>query len=72
MGFNTEAIRWLEVYLDTRLQFRTHKNLIVEKARIAEDRIRRLTVTRELVLELVPQIQVVAVQTVVLYEAKIW
>lgn len=32
MRFNKEATRWLGVYLNTELQFRADKNLILEKA----------------------------------------
>lgn len=39
--------------LDTRLQFKAHKNLTLEKARKAEDRVRHLTATKGLVPGLV-------------------
>lgn len=32
MDFNTDTMRWLGVYLDMRFQFRTHKNLTLERA----------------------------------------
>lgn len=37
-GFNTETMIQLSVYLEIRLQFQTHKNLIFETPRSAEDR----------------------------------
>lgn len=42
LEFNTEAIQRLGVYLDTSLQFMSHKSLSLEKARRAEDGVRRL------------------------------
>lgn len=42
LDFNTEATRWLGVYLDTELQFRSYKGLLLEKARKAEDRVRQI------------------------------
>lgn len=44
----------------------------MEKARKEEDRVRCLAVTRELVPGLVQQIQVPAVQAVLLFRAEIW
>lgn len=32
LGFNTEVTCWLGVYLDTELQFKVHKNLLLEKS----------------------------------------
>lgn len=72
MEFNTEATRWLGVYLDTGLRFKAHKLLTLENARSTEDRIQRLEATRGLALELVRRIQVAAVQAVTVYGAEVW
>lgn len=48
MRFNMEATRCLRFYIDTGLQFRASKNLTLEKARRAEDKVRRLVATRGL------------------------
>lgn len=37
MSFNSEATRYLKVYLDTGSQSRVHKYLSLEKARMVED-----------------------------------
>lgn len=42
MRFNVEAIRWLRMYLDTGLQFRTNMNISLKKARHMEERVQRL------------------------------
>lgn len=72
MDFNTEATRWLRVYLDIELQFWAHKNLILNKVGRVEDRVRRVAATKGLALGLVQWIQVVALQVVSLYGANIW
>lgn len=42
LGFNTDAIHWLRVYLNAGFQFKAHKKISLEKARPAENRVRRL------------------------------
>lgn len=42
MRFNVEATKWLGMSLDTDLQFWAHKNISLEKAKRAEDWVRRL------------------------------
>lgn len=39
MSFNTKVTRLLGVYLDTGPQFRSHKNLALEKAKTVEDKV---------------------------------
>lgn len=72
MRFNTEATRWLRVYFDIGLQFRAYKNLTLEKARRAEDRVRRLATMKGMTPELVRRIQVTTLQAVAQYGAEIW
>lgn len=72
MSFNSEATKWLRVYLNIALQFKEHKNLILKKARRAEDSVERLASIRGLTLELVQKIHVAAVQTVIFYSVEIW
>lgn len=50
-----------EVYSYTRLQYRAHKNLTLEKPRRVEHRVRGLALTRGLAPELVRKIQIAAV-----------
>lgn len=71
MRFNTEATRSLGVYLYSGLQFTTHKNLMLEKAKKAEDRVKRLAAPRRLASGLVRQIPVAAMQAVAIYGAEI-
>lgn len=71
LGFNTEATGWLRVYLNTGLQFQAHNSLWLEKARKAEDRVRRLVSTNGLEPGLIRRIQVAAVQSVALYIAEL-
>lgn len=70
--FNMKATRWLVVHLYSRLQYKAHKNLTLEKARRTEDRVRRLATARGLMQRLVRKIQVVAVQAITLYSADVW
>lgn len=49
------------VNLDTGLQFRAHKNLMLKKTRKVEDRVCRLGSTNRLQLGLIRKIQVTAV-----------
>lgn len=67
MRFNSEARRWLRVYLNIGLQFTEHYNRTLERIKEAEDWVRRLTSTRCLAAEFVRKIQVAAVERVTLY-----
>lgn len=66
MIFNVEATRWLGMYPDTGLQFREHRNIFLEKAKHAKDRVRRLGLTYGLEPGLIRHLEVTAVQTVAL------
>lgn len=70
--FNTEATRWLGVYLDRGLQILTHKNPSLEKARKADDKVRRLESTNRLVSSLKGKIQIAALQAMTLYGEMMW
>lgn len=70
LAFNTEAIKWLKVYLDTGLQFHAHRNLMFEKAQKAEDKVCQLESTSRHEPGLIRKIQLVAVQVVTLYGAE--
>lgn len=67
MSFNTEATRWLGVYLDTELQFRVHKNRCLKKERKAENEVHELGRTSGLKPGLIRRIHMIAVKTVDLY-----
>lgn len=70
--FNTEATRWLGVYLNIKLQFQPHKNLAFRKTRRAEDKVRRLTVMRGLTQGQIRRIQVEVVVVEAFYGTETW
>lgn len=72
MSFNTEANRWLEVYLDLGIKFTAYTNLTLEKVRKVEDIVQGLAATRGLAPGAVRCIKVAAVQLLALYGAEIW
>lgn len=71
MGSNVEATRWLVIYLDTGLQFRTHKNISLGKGKFADDRVRGLQSIYGLEPRLIRLVQVAAVRAVALYGVEI-
>lgn len=70
--YNTEATRWLGVYLDTGLLLLSQKNHSLEKARWAVDKVRRLGSVNGLAPGLIQKIQLAAVEAVALYGAELW
>lgn len=71
MGYNIEGTIWLGIYLDIGLQFWPNKNISLEKAKKAEDRVRRLESTYGLESELIRQVLVTVLQAVAFYGAEI-
>ncbi len=69
--FNQEATQWLGMWLDSRLNFGSHFRERLKRAKTAEARIRGLNKTYGLPPTLVRRIQIAAVQSVVLYGAKL-
>lgn len=61
MRFNVKVTRWLGIYLNTGLQFWTHKNISLKKARCGDDRVQRLRLIHRLELGLIRQVQVATV-----------
>ena len=70
--FNTEATRWLGVWLDSGLSFKAHYQTCMRKAQAAENRIQHLCQNHGLAPGLAHQVQVAAVQSVALYGAELW
>ena len=70
--FDKNATRWLEVWLDSHLNFTAHVNGRMKKARAAELKIKGLSKIYELRPALVRKIQIAAVQSVALYGAELW
>ena len=70
--FNKEATRWLGVWLDSQLNFTSHINERVRRARTAEIQIKELTRTYGLIPSLVRRIQLSVVQSTALYGAELW
>lgn len=65
--FNKKATRLLGVWLDNQLKFLAHINKKIRKARITKIQIKSLTKTHRLMPKLVQQIQLVVIQSIVLY-----
>jgi len=69
---NTQAIRWLGVWMDAHLTFKRQHNQCMKNARAAEARLRTLTKTYGVVPESVRAVQVACVQAVALYGSELW
>ena len=70
--FNSEATKWLGIWLDSGLSFKTHYQTRLQKAKAAENRLRSISSTYGLPPGLVRKVQIAAVQSVALYGAEIW
>ncbi|KAI9041051.1 uncharacterized protein KD926_007468 [Aspergillus affinis] len=70
--FNSEATRWLGVWLDSGLNLKAHYQTCMRKARAAEARVLRLCQSHGLAPGLARQVQVAAVQSTALYGAELW
>lgn len=70
LGIISEATRWLRVYLDTDLHFRTHKSISLEIGRRAENTVRPLRSRKGLEPGLIRRIQVAGLQPVALYDTE--
>ena len=70
--YNKEATRWLGMWLDDMLTLNDHTKKTLAKARKAQNRVRSLTVKQGLNLGSCQQIQVAAVQAVILYGSELW
>jgi hypothetical protein len=71
-SFNSHAIRWLGVWIDTHLSLKEHHTTMMSKACRAEARVRSLRGKFGLSPENIRKIQVAAVQAVALYGAELW
>lgn len=72
VSFNQEATRWLGVWLDQGLTFKTHYHTRMQKAKKAEARIKSLCKQQGLAAGLARRMQIAAVQSVALYGAELW
>jgi ribonuclease HI len=70
--FNTEATRWLGVYLDSHLTFKRHKEIWTAKARAAQRRLHRLCGKDGVKPGAAAKIQVACVQSIALYGMEAW
>jgi len=70
--FNTEATRWLGVWMDPHPTLKEHHNCCMKKARAAEARLRTLTRMHGIVPEWVWAVHIACVQAVALYGSKFW
>jgi len=69
---NTEATRWLGVWLDNMLTLNDHTKKTLAKARKAQNRVRSLMTKKGISSEGCKRIQVAAVQAVALYGSELW
>jgi len=72
ISFNQEATRWLGVWLDSGLTFKAHFQKRIQKAKMAEARVRALCCREGLSSGLILRIQVAAVQATALFGAELW
>jgi len=72
VAYNTEATRWLGVWLDDMHTLNDHTKKTIAKARRAQNRVRSLMTKKGLSSEVCKRIQVAAVQAVELYGAELW
>ena len=71
IGFNSEATRWLGIWLDSDLNFKAHYQIRLQKAKKAENKLKFISSTFNLTPELIRRVQITAVQSVTLYGAEI-
>jgi ribonuclease HI len=72
ISFNKEATRWLGIWLDSGLSFKTHYQTRLQKAKAAESRLKAISGTHGLSPGLVRRVQIAVVQSIALYGAEIW
>ena len=70
--FHTEAMRWLGVLLDPRLDMRAHFSLRIEKAKNVLARVKGITGLFGLSPSLTRRVHVAAVHSTMLYGAELW
>ena len=70
--FNREATRWLGIWLDAGLSLKEHRQIRLQKAQKAENRLKAISGTFGLASGLVRRVQIAAVQSVALYGAELW
>jgi len=70
--FNTQATRWLGVWMDAHLTFKEQHSRCMTKVRAAEARLRTLTKIYGVVPESVRAVQVACVPAVALYGSELW
>jgi Reverse transcriptase (RNA-dependent DNA polymerase)/Endonuclease-reverse transcriptase len=70
--FNKEATRWLGIWLDAGLSLKEHRQIRLQKAQKAENRLKAISGTFGLASGLVRRVQIAAVQSIALYGAELW
>jgi Reverse transcriptase (RNA-dependent DNA polymerase) len=70
--FNKEATRWLGIWLDAGLSLKEHRQIRLQKAQRAENRLKAISGTFGLASGLVRRVQIAVVQSVALYGAELW
>jgi len=72
LRFNSQATRWLGVWMDVHLTLKVHHNQCMTKARAAEARLRTRTRTYGVVPESVTGVQLACVKSVTLHGCELW
>ena len=70
--FHKETTQWLGVWLNSYLNFASHVNERMKKAKAIEFRIKQLSKTHGLCPGLVRRVQIAVVQSIALYGAELW
>jgi len=70
--FNTEATRWLGIWLDSHLTLRDHQRMMMKKGRKALPRLKRLTGQMGLTSGNCRKVMAACVQSVAMYGTELW
>lgn len=70
--FNQKATQWLKIQLDSHLNFGSYFNEKFKRAKTVKARIKGLSKTYGMPFTLIRHVQIVAIQSVILYDAELW
>lgn len=70
--FNKKPTQWLNIWLDSYLNFSLHMNKKVKKTQVAKIQVKRLIQLYELATAPIQKIQIAIIQFIILYKAEPW
>lgn len=70
--FNKKPTQWLNIWLDSYLNFSLHMNKKVKKTQVAKIQVKRLIQLYELATAPIQKIQITIIQFIILYKAEPW